>query len=138
MAAGLVVGYDGSECADAALDAAAELAKELGEGVTLVFGYDPPGTMGEEFKVHRETLRAMAEKVTAKGAERARSAGVDVEVALVPEPPEEALLSVATERGARAIVVGTYGEHPIKAAILGSTPYRLLHLSEIPVHVVPA
>ena len=43
------------------------------------------------------------------------------------------------ERTTRAfIVVGTYGESPLKGAILGSTPHKLLHLSEVPVVVVPA
>jgi len=35
-------------------------------------------------------------------------------------------------------VVGSYGEHPIKGALLGSVPHTLLHLSERPVLVVPA
>ena len=36
------------------------------------------------------------------------------------------------------IVVGTYGEHPLRGAILGSTPHKLLHLSSRPVLAVPA
>ena len=36
------------------------------------------------------------------------------------------------------IVVGSYGEPPLKGAILGSTAYKLLHSSELPVLVVPA
>jgi nucleotide-binding universal stress UspA family protein len=35
------------------------------------------------------------------------------------------------------IVVGSYGESPLKGAILGSTPHKLLHISERPVVVVP-
>jgi nucleotide-binding universal stress UspA family protein len=35
-------------------------------------------------------------------------------------------------------VVGTYGESPLKGAILGSTPHKLLHMSPVPVVVVPA
>jgi len=34
------------------------------------------------------------------------------------------------------IVVGSYGEKPLRGAILGSTPHRLLHLTERPVLVV--
>ena len=34
-------------------------------------------------------------------------------------------------------IVRTYGESPIKGAILGSTPHKLLHLSDRPVLVVP-
>jgi nucleotide-binding universal stress UspA family protein len=48
------------------------------------------------------------------------------------------LISLAEEHNARgAIVVGTYGESPLKGAILGSTPHKLLHLSSRPVLVVP-
>ena len=46
-------------------------------------------------------------------------------------------MSLADTHDARMIVVGTYGESPIKGAILGSTPHKLLHLSERPVLVVP-
>ena len=35
-------------------------------------------------------------------------------------------------------VVGTSGERPLTAAILGSTPHRLVHLSKCPVLVVHA
>jgi len=35
------------------------------------------------------------------------------------------------------IVLGTYGEAPLRGAIVGSTPQRLLHLSTRPVLVVP-
>jgi nucleotide-binding universal stress UspA family protein len=132
----LVVGYDGSECAGAALDAAAEMAKGLGDRIVLAFGYGPGGP-GEEYIATREAVRAVGERVTAEGVERARADGIEVEVALVEERPTEALLSLASKHDARAIVVGTYGEHPIRGAILGSTPHKLLHLSERPVLVVP-
>jgi nucleotide-binding universal stress UspA family protein len=63
---------------------------------------------------------------------------VEVDLELRAERPVEALMSVAAEREARAIVVGSQGEHPMKGAILGSTPHKLLHLSEHPILVVPA
>ena len=50
-----------------------------------------------------------------------------------PQSPVVALDGVARERGARMIVVGTYGESPFRNAILGSTPHKLLHISETPV-----
>ena len=46
------------------------------------------------------------------------------------ERPVEALLALASEREARMIVVGTFGESPLRSAILGSTPHKLLHLSD--------
>ena len=132
----LVVGYDGSECAGAALHKAVELAKGLGDDVLVAFGYDPGGP-GEEYKTARDAVRAVGERVTHEAVERARAEGVEVDVALVEERPTDALLKLAEEHDARAIVVGTFGEHPIKGAILGSVPHKLLHVSERPVLVVP-
>ena len=63
---------------------------------------------------------------------------MDAEVALVADRPAAALLSLAEKHDARFIVVGSYGESPLRSAILGSTPHKLLHLSERPVVVVPA
>ena len=132
----LLVGYDGSECAGAALDRAAELARSLGDRVVIAFGYGPGGP-GEEYIATREAVRRVGERAMAEGVERARADGVEVEVALVEERPTEALLDLAEKHDVRAIVVGTYGEHPLRGAMLGSTPYRLLHLSKRPVLVVP-
>ena len=45
---------------------------------------------------------------------------------------------MADQRDARMIVVGSFGDPPLKGVILGSTPNKLLHLSERPVLVVRA
>jgi nucleotide-binding universal stress UspA family protein len=133
--AGIVVGYDGTECADAALDAAAALAKDLGEPILAVFGY---GTtpMGGEVKDHVEALKEHGEEILPKAIERASNAGVKAEPVLVDEEGAEALTAIAKDRDARMIVVGNRGEGPIRGAILGATAYRLVHTSETPVLVV--
>lgn len=136
MAEALVVGYDGSECATAALEEAIRLAGATGDRIVIAFGYEPGG-YGEERGAHREEVRKFGEQVTSGGIERAREAGVEAELALVPERPVDALLALASEHDARAIVIGTHGESPIRGAILGSTPHKLLHVSERPVLVVP-
>ena len=55
----------------------------------------------------------------------------------MPARPSDALIALAEEHDARAIVVGTHSESPLRGAILGSTPHKLLHLSRRPVVVVP-
>ena len=104
----------------------------------ITYGYAPPGNVGEEFKQHREALIELGRKMTGEAKSQAAAAGVDAQVELVEEHGAAALLSVAERHGARFIVVGTYGESPLKGAILGSTPHKLLHLSKVPVVVVPA
>jgi nucleotide-binding universal stress UspA family protein len=136
MARSLVVGYDGSKCAGAALEEAIQVAGTTGDQIVIVFGYEPGG-YGEEHTAHREEVRKFGERVTAPALERAKEAGVVASLALVPERPTDALISVADEHDARAIVVGTHGESPIRGAILGSTSHKLLHLSGRPVLVVP-
>jgi nucleotide-binding universal stress UspA family protein len=46
-------------------------------------------------------------------------------------------LGAASRRRARLIVVGTWGESPMRGALLGSAPHKLLHLSRFPVLCVP-
>ncbi len=138
MARDLIVGYDDSTGSRAALAEAIDLARALGDRVVIAFGYEPPGGMGEEAKAARAAVRELGEQFTARALARAAEAGVDAELALVDARPVDALLELASERDARMIVVGSYGESPIKGAILGSTPHRLLHLADRPVLAVPA
>ena len=132
----LIVGYDGSACAHAAIDAALDIAQRTGDRIVIAFGYEPTGH-GEEMAAHRKVIRERGEEVTAEAMQRAAELGVEAELALVPEHPAEALEHLAEQHDARAIVVGTFGESPLRSALLGSTPHKLLHTSRRPVLVVP-
>jgi nucleotide-binding universal stress UspA family protein len=138
MSAGVIVGYDGSECAKAALRAGAEVAKAYGDKLIVAFGYDLNPIAGEM----RDYQLALRELATKRLEEAKALAGTDpsveVEAVIVERAPAHALVHLADERDARVIVVGTRGESPIRGALLGSTPHRLLHLSDRPVLVVPA
>lgn len=134
----IVVGYDGSDSSKAALARAVELAKGLGDDVALVFGYSPPGIWGGEIAEHEEAIEEFGEKLMGEAQQQVRTDGVEIAYELVPKRGTEALLDVARRRDARMIVVGGAGKAPLKGAILGSTPYKLLHQTERPVLVVPA
>jgi nucleotide-binding universal stress UspA family protein len=134
----IVVGYDGSACGDAALDKALEIAAQLGDGVTVVFGYAPPGLWGGEIAEHEEAIEELGEKVLDKARSQAAARGVEIEARLVAKRAAEALIEVAEQRDARMLVVGSFGDPPLKGVILGSTPNKLLYLAERPVLVVPA
>jgi nucleotide-binding universal stress UspA family protein len=133
----VVLGYDESPGADAALDVAIQVASRFGEELVLVYGAAPPGRMGEEWQSHRDALLEMGRAATAHALEKAEVAGVLARVELVDAKPAEALIQVADEVDATMIVVGTEGESPIRGAMLGSTPHKLLHLSDRPVLCVP-
>jgi nucleotide-binding universal stress UspA family protein len=134
----VVVGYDGSDCSKAALEEALALAKGLGDGVVIVFGYAPPGIWGGEIAEHEEAIEEFGERVLGEAKQRMQGGGVEVEYELVPKRAPDAVVDVAAARRARLIVVGSHGEAPLKGAILGSTAYRLLHQADRPVLVVRA
>jgi len=69
---------------------------------------------------------------------QADAKGVAVEEVVTEEAPAVALLRIADERDARMIVVGTRGESPLKGALVGAVPHKLLQLADRPVVVVPA
>ena len=134
----IVVGYDASPGAQVALEQALDLARCLGDRLVIGCGVAPPGGPGEEVREHRRPLREHAQQLTVAALARAEAAGVDAETELVDERPAPALVELADRHDARMIVVGSYGERPIKGAILGSTPHKLLYLAGRPVLVVPA
>ena len=137
MPSPIVLGYDGSDNACCALDKAVELARLTGSRIVVVFAFEIPAAYGGETGDYRRAVKDLGEKTADHAAERLRDAGVEFQLELVPERPAEGLVHVAEREGASMIVVGTHGEHPIKGAILGSVPHKLLHISSVPVLVVP-
>ncbi len=133
----IVLGYDDSPGAERALGYGISLASLLKEQLVLVYGAEPPSRMGDEFGEHFKALAETGRAALQQALATARAAGVDAVLELVDEKPAQALLAAADKHDARLIVVGTYGESPIRGAMLGSTPHKLLHLSHLPVLCVP-
>jgi len=137
MAGEQIVGYDGSDCAQAALAEAIAEAGRRDCGIVLAFGYEPATPTGE-MSDYRNALEELGREVTAGGLAAIEAAGLVGEVAIIDQRPAEGILALAEEHDSPLIVVGTYGERPLVGAILGSVPNKLLHLSTVPVLVVPA
>jgi nucleotide-binding universal stress UspA family protein len=93
--------------------------------------------MGDELAEHTAALAKRGRDALQQAVGVADAAGVTTILELVDEKPAQALLDAADKYDARLIVVGTYGESPLKGAILGSTPHKLLHWSNRPVLCVP-
>lgn len=134
----IVLGYDESPGAKQALRTAIELAKRFDEELVLVYGVAPPGGVGEEFRTHQDAVTEIGRTAVRHAVEEAEAAGVRTVVELIGDRPAQALIAAADKHDAQVIVVGTYGESPLRGAMLGSTPHKLLHLSSRPVLCVPA
>jgi nucleotide-binding universal stress UspA family protein len=134
----IVVGVDGSGCSDCAMARAIEIAKGLGDTLIVAYGVEPPHrSVGDEWREARSALEEIGRPLVDSAVSRANEAGVTAVPVLVPKRPVEALLSLAAERDARMIVVGSASERPLTGIILGSVPHKLLHRSPVPVLVVP-
>ena len=134
----LIVGYDDSAGARRALDLAIELAQQLDDAIVLAFAAQPPGRqVGDEYQAHLAALQEHGEEIMGPAMARAEEAGVEVHQHVGSLRPVDLLIELAEGHQARMIVVGTHGESPLRGAVLGSTPHKLLHLSRLPVLVVP-
>jgi nucleotide-binding universal stress UspA family protein len=150
----IVLGYDGSDCAKAALDAAVDLARDRsGSRIVVVTGHPvrrywlhanftgirrPVQDDLEDLKRH---ATADLQPLLDEAGELVSAAGVPVETTLEWEAASDALIDVAKRQDADVIVVGAHGAsavgHALGRALLGSTSVKLLHYSPVPVLVVP-
>ncbi|MDR6975126.1 nucleotide-binding universal stress UspA family protein [Streptomyces sp. 3330] len=133
----IVLGYDDSPGAVRALRIAIQTAAAFGERLVLVYGAAAPGARGEEYRAHHEAVREAGRVALEHAVTAAEAAGVPTTVEIIDQKPAQALLDAVSRHDARFIVVGSWGESPMRGALLGSTPHKLLHLSPVPVLCVP-
>lgn len=150
MALTIVVGYDGSDCSKRALTTAAGLLRQVPDaraivvqGYDIVMGFVPPGLtsstlmMAGELEAQVQAAEETGHRLVAEARAELENAGVPVETAVSPGGAVSALLQAVEDHAADMIVIGSHGEGALSGAIMGSTAYRILHRSPVPVLVVP-
>ena len=105
----MIVGYDGSDCAKAALRTAVQVAMAYGEPLTIAFGYEVSPVGGELHDYHA-ALREFATERLGEAQELAVAEGLELTRSSSSRSRPAALIALARERDARVIVVGTRGE----------------------------
>jgi nucleotide-binding universal stress UspA family protein len=138
VTAPIVLGYDGSRSANAALAKVIELAPALGAPVVVVFGFYVSPLGGGDVRDYKDRLERLGSHEVTRAVADLESAGLEATPRLVSAKPADALVDVARETGAQLIVVGSEGESPLAGAILGSVVLRLVQRSPLPLLVVPA
>ena len=134
----LIVGVGGDGSGFQAARVAARVANLMKSPLVLVFGYESVamgprgGALEEEIAdVGREAIEEIHAEIALAYPE------LVIEVEMVKDRPVDALLQVAAQRGAELIAVGHGGSGPLKAALLGSVTYEIVHRAPVPVLVVP-
>ena len=134
----IVIGYDGSDSSKSALAQALDSPRRSATASWWSSALRPADMAGARFRSRGAAVEEFGRKVTAEAVEAAKATKVDCTVEMINEHSYEALITIADKHDARMIVVGSHGDSPIKGAILGETPYKLVQLSERPVLVVRA
>lgn len=130
MSRPIVVGYDGSEHADRALDRAAEIAAAE-EAELVIVSVEPPSLPAPD-----EEELAQANEALAKAEKRLAGSGVRMRAVAARGEPADEIIRVAKEVDAELIVVGTRGLNLLQRALLGSVSSDLIHHADQDVLVV--
>jgi len=137
----MVLGYDDSPSANAALAEVIRRAPLLGAEVCVVFGFHMSVLGGAavegESRDFRTQLETLGSRAVARAVADLEAAGITVTSRIQEGRPADVLMAVAEEIGAGTIVVGTVGENPISGAILGSVVLKLVQRSSVPLLIVP-
>ena len=138
MAGDLIVGVGGDGSGFQAARFAARVASLMQSTRVLVFGYEAVA-MGPRGGALEEQIEAVGDSAVAEIQAELTGTypNLTIEVEMVQERPVDALINAAAARNAEAIAVGHGGSGPLKAALLGSITYEIVHRAPIPVLVVP-
>ena len=129
MASSIVVGTDGSDHAERALDEAIAIALRDGASLHVVAAFPDPAVIREQITSSAKTdsvnLSEVADSVLTRAARRAEEKGLKVETHARESDPASAILEVADAQSADLIVVGSRGLSGIQRFLLGSVSSKV-------------
>lgn len=133
---GILVGVDGSPCAQAALEWAFERAVALDAPLTVVEAWTPPSTRfvpaGLDLGTIARTIHIELDDLVGNWRQKFPQVRVATEV----HTGGAAAHLVAASAGARLVVVGSRGRGTVAGALLGSVSQELIHHAHCPVAIV--
>ena len=147
----MLICYDGSDDAKAAIQHAAQLAPGSAATVLVVWEafsevayagrsrFTPLATI-TDLQETDEKMRAAGMELAEEGAELARAAGLDAKPVTARQKGSVAasILAVAEELNPDAIVMGSRGMGGLSSIVLGSVSQRVLQHADRPVLVIPS
>ena len=135
----IVVGVDGSDNSDQALETALSLAKTHGCSLHLIEAFTVPVIPARHapeisYEYHRSVARAAQDRLDAH-VRRAQEVGIDVTAQAVEGDAAGVLIDASAQ--ARLVVVGKRGRNQLASRLLGTVSGRLSAHSHCPVLVLP-
>ena len=140
----ILVATDGSEGANHAIDYAARWAKNTGADLLIVnvIGSVPEKLLRNFTHAQHawidELFESLSAEMLTQARDRARSAGAGtIEIEARTGETAPAIIDIAREKAADAIVVGRRGIGQVAGLLLGSVSQKLVSLAPLPVIVIP-
>jgi len=147
MISKILVPIDGSKVSQKAAKYAVELAKQTGAFLTLLSVIDKRFVVGQAVSAcasptHlkesiEDYLKQSAQSATDEIAKVCKQNRIQHRVAIRTGHPVEEIVNEATKSKVDLIVMGSHGKSALKAAVLGSITYGVMHKdTKIPVLIV--
>lgn len=129
----ILIPTDGSDCAEAAVDYAEDLATRYGATVHAVCVVDPRKLEhGPHYDQEKEKYTNIAENT----CNDLSAADLSAKPAALTDLPHKAILQYATKHDIDLIVMGTHGRTGVERYLLGSITEKVVRLSDVPVLTV--
>jgi len=147
MISKILVSIDGSKTSHKAAKYAVELAKQTGASLILLSVFDIRFIVDQEISASaspthlkesvEDYLKQSAQSATDEIARVCERNRIQYNAAIKKGHPVEEILKEATKSKADLIVMGSHGKSALKAAMLGSVTYGVIHKdSKIPILIV--
>ncbi|MEW6470836.1 MAG: universal stress protein [Actinomycetota bacterium] len=133
----IVVGVDGSETAQRALQWAVDEARRRSAVVEAIYAWREPFVVGYAYmgEWDMNKLTAEAETLLAEAVDAVDTTGVTVERKVMTGGPAQVLVEQA--KGAALLVVGSRGRGGFSGLLLGSISQQAAHHAPCPIVIIP-
>lgn len=140
----ILVAYDGSRGAEAALEKAIELARLCGAELQVLTVFRHYSMLEASFSMVRpdepeqidDAMRDYARDVADHAKARAAERGISIRAFVKNGQPARSIVAFAEEHGADLIVVGSRGLGSLESYLVGSVSHKVTGLATCPVLVV--
>jgi nucleotide-binding universal stress UspA family protein len=147
MISKILVPVDGSKASQKAAKYAIELAKQTGASLTLLSVIDKRFVVGQSVSASaspthlkesvEDYLKQSAQSATDEIAKICERYRIQYKAAIRAGHPVQEIVDEATKSKVDLIVIGSHGKSALKAAVLGSVTYGVMHKdTKIPVLIV--
>ena len=141
----ILVGIDGSPDSRRAVEYGITMAKSNKASLVLAFviewsqySFNTPEENEQRHKRREEEIQTVQERILDPMLESLAPEGLQIKGVIRHGQVAAALIQIAREQEANQIVVGRIGQKSISTVIFGSVVTKLIHLTHIPVTIVPS